>query len=273
MQLSSLLNHRITAVIENEWAQLTRSKIIIFTTLVPPVLLVAVALMLLFLSALLDADSLLSSDEVSAFLAANDIAPSTLSDADTVRAALLSPFLVLFQMIPLVVPITIASYSIIGEKQSRSLEALLATPVRTWELLLGKAFAAALPGLLATWYTYLVFAICARFMVSDDIFTKIIISPTWILAVVLLTPLFALLAVELAIMISSRVSDAQSAQQLGSLLVLPLIGILVAQVTGAVSVGVGSVTGAVVFVGVLDVLLLFVSIRLFSRETILMRWR
>jgi len=265
------VNRHVTAIMENEWAQLRRNKVVIFTTLGPPLLLVALSLMVLFLTTFLDID--LSQAQSSPALPLGASESLGLSRADTMRSALLTPFLVMFQMIPLVVPVTIASYSIIGEKQSRSLEALLATPVRTWELLLGKAFAAALPGLLATWYTYLVFAICARFMVSDDIFTKIIISPTWILAIVLLTPLFALLAVELAIMISSRVSDAQSAQQLGSLMVLPLIGILVAQVTGAVSVGVGSVTGAVVFVGVLDVLLLFVSIRLFSRETILMRWR
>jgi ABC-2 type transport system permease protein len=266
------VNRHVTAVMENEWAQLRRNKVVIFTTLGPPLLLVALSLMVLFLTTFLDFDVTLAQSGTPP-LPVSATESLGLNNADTMRAALLTPFLVMFQLIPLIVPITIASYSIIGEKQSRSLEALLATPVRTWELLLGKTFASALPGVLATWYTYLVFVFAARFMVSDDLFTRIIISPTWILAIVLLTPLFALLAVELAIMISSRVSDAQSAQQLGSLLVLPLIGILVAQVTGAISVGVGSVAGAVVFVGVLDVLLLFVSIRLFSRETILMRWR
>jgi ABC-2 type transport system permease protein len=265
------VNRHVTAVMENEWAQLRRNKVVIFTTLGPPLLLIALSLMVLFLTTFLEVD--LTQVERAPALPLGASESLGLNRTDTMRSALLTPFLVMFQMIPLVVPVTIASYSIVGEKQSRSLEALLATPVRTWELLLGKAFAAAVPGVLATWYTYLIFAISARFMVSDDIFTKIIVSQTWILAVVLLTPLFALLAVELAIMISSRVSDAQSAQQLGSLLVLPLIGVLVAQVTGAISLGVGSVVGSVIFAGALDALLLFVSVRLFSRETILMRWR
>ena len=273
MQLSSLLNHRITAVIENEWAQLTRSRIIIFTTLVPPVLLVAVALMLLFLSALLDADSLLSSEEVSAFLAANDIAPSTLSDADTVRAALLSPFLVLFQMIPLVVPITIASYTIIGEKQSRSLEALLATPIRTWELLLGKALAAALPGILVSWYSFAIFAIAARFLVSGTLYARLVVGPTWMLTITIITPLLTFLAVGLGIVISSKVRDAQSAQQLGSLVILPLVGTLVAQLTGAVNINVGVVIVAGLVLCLTDLILLFVAVRLFKREAILTSWR
>jgi ABC-2 type transport system permease protein len=176
-------------------------------------------------------------------------------------------------MIPLVVPITIASYSIIGEKQTRSLEALLATPIRTWELLLGKALAAVLPGIIATWWTYVLFATAARFAVSDAVYTNIIVGPTWVLAVVLLTPLFSFLAVGCAIIISSRVKDPQSAQQLGSLVVLPLIGVLVAQVTGAVTLGLGSVLGTALLIGLVDVVLLGVAVRLFSRETILMNWR
>jgi ABC-2 type transport system permease protein len=266
------VNRHVTAVMENEWAQLRRNKVVIFTTLGPPLLLVALSLMVLLLASFIDF-SLTTAQRGGPPIPLQGTSSLDLSNSDTMRAALLTPLLVMFQMIPLVVPITIASYSIIGEKQSRSLEALLATPVRTWELLLGKAFAAALPGVLATWYTYIIFALAARFMVSDALFTKVIVSPAWILATVLLTPLFALLAVELAIIISSRVSDPQSAQQLGSLVVLPLIGVLVAQVTGAITLGVGSVAAAAIFVGTIDAILLFVSVRLFSRETILMRWR
>lgn len=273
MKLSSLLNHRITAVIENEWAQLTRSKVVIFTTLVPPVLLVAVALMLLFLSSLLDTDSLVSSPEISAFLAANDIGPSTLSQGDTVRAALLSPFLVLFQMIPLVVPITIASYTIIGEKQSRSLEALLATPIRTWELLIGKALAAALPGILVSWYSYSIFAVVARFVVSDQLYKRLVVGPTWMLTITILTPLLTFLAVGLGIIISSKVKDAQSAQQLGSLVILPLIGALVAQLTGAININVGLVLLSALAVGLIDLALLAAAVRLFKREAIITMWR
>ena len=72
------------------------------------------------------------------------------------------------------------------------------------------------------------------------------------LAVVLLTPLFSFLAVGCAIIISSRVSDPQSAQQLGSLVILPLIGVLVAQVTGAVFLGLGSVLGTAVVIRLVD---------------------
>ena len=49
------------------------------------------------------------------------------------------------------IAISFATFSIVDEKLSGSLEALLATPVRTWELLLGKALSGAVPALVITW--------------------------------------------------------------------------------------------------------------------------
>ena len=271
MKRFSVLNPHVTAVIENEWRQLLRSKIVIFTTLVPPVLLVLIALGILLFSALISADVTRITREATMTLPDGSLL--AWSGKDALQMILLSPFIVLFQMIPLVVPVTIASYSIIGEKQSHSLEALLSTPIRTWELLVGKALAAALPAILVTWYAFAIFAIAARFVVSDQVFVRLIVGPTWMLTIALLTPLFTLLAVGLGIIISSRVGDPQSAQQLGSLVVLPLIGVLVAQVTGVVNLNAMLVVGTALVIGLLDAALLAVAVRLFRRETILTTWR
>ena len=62
-------------------------------------------------------------------------------------------------MMPLMVPVTIAAYSIVGEKVTRSLEPLLATPISTTKLLLGKGLAAALPGIVTAWISYGLFLI------------------------------------------------------------------------------------------------------------------
>ena len=47
---------------------------------------------------------------------------------------------------PAYIPLSIATFIIIGEKQARSLEPVLAAPIRTVELLAGKAIAALVPG-------------------------------------------------------------------------------------------------------------------------------
>ncbi len=57
-----------------------------------------------------------------------------------------SKFLVFFLLMPAYIPLSIATFSIIGEKQARTLERVLATPIRTGELLAGKAIAALVLG-------------------------------------------------------------------------------------------------------------------------------
>ena len=56
-----------------------------------------------------------------------------------------------FLLIPAMVPMAIATQSVIGEKTARSLEPQLATPLEVSELLIGKALSAAAPAVVATW--------------------------------------------------------------------------------------------------------------------------
>ncbi len=267
-----MLNHHVTAIMENEWAQLRRNKVALFTILAPPVLLVTVGVAVLLLSALLHA----TSSQIEGTLAplwTQGHQATYRSGAAMVQSALLSPLLLLFQLIPLVVPMTIASYSIVGEKQSRSLEALLATPIHTWELLLGKALAAALPALLATWLGFDVFALVAWVLLDRALFAELIVGPTWVLGMLMLTPLFAMLAVGVGIIISSKVREPQSAQQFSSLIVLPILGALVGQIVGLVQMSVGFILVTAVAVGLVDLAVLGLAVKLFNRESILIHWR
>jgi len=55
-------------------------------------------------------------------------------------------FLAFLLLIPAYFPLSIATFSIIGEKQARSLEPVFAAPIRTVKLPAGKAIAALVPG-------------------------------------------------------------------------------------------------------------------------------
>jgi ABC-2 type transport system permease protein len=267
------INHRVVAVIENEWSQLIRNRVVVFTTFAPPFLFVALALTVLYISAFVDLNPD-AVDRISNALGTGLSKETQILDhTDAIRAALLSPFLPLFMMLPIVVPLTVASYSIIGEKQNRSLEALLSTPIRTWELLLAKSMAAAIPGIAATWYSFAIFLLASRFLVTYWIYNHLILSPTWLLAITLLTPIFTMFAVALGIIISSRAKDPQSAQQLGSLIVLPLVGIMIGQVVGVVNVTYSAIVTTAIIIGVLDVGLLALAVRLFRREAIFTGWK
>jgi len=269
----AVVNAHVLAVIENEWNQMRRNKVIVVTTFAPPFLFVALAIMVLVLSSIIDINNAALTQLHSTLIQHVDTAALGVNESDALRVAVLSPFLMLFEMLPIVVPLTVASYSIIGEKQTRSLEALLATPIKTWELMLAKMMAAVLPGIAATWCSFAIFVFVAKFTVSDAVYLRLILSPTWLVTITLLTPVLTMFAVTVGIIISSKVKDPTSAQQLGSLIVLPMVALLVGQVVGAVHVDARIVLITAVLLGVVDIILLVMAVNLFQREKILTQWK
>src|SRR5918992_101564 len=71
------------------------------------------------------------------------------------QAFIVLNFMAYFLLIPAMVPMAIATQSVIGEKTARSLEPQLATPMEVTELLIGKALAAATPAVVATWAVFI----------------------------------------------------------------------------------------------------------------------
>ncbi len=173
-----------------------------------------------------------------------------------------------------VIPTTLASYSIVGEKVEKCLEPLLATPTTDGEILIGKGIAAFLPGIIS------ILAGATLFMGLMDWVTWNTMQgpffPNWNAAIVLflMVPLAAMMSVEWNVVISSRVGDVRVAQQLGALLVIPLAGIYVAGEIGVIDLG--DTTILLIVAGVLaliDLLFLPLARATFRREEILTRWR
>ena len=170
-------------------------------------------------------------------------------------------------------PTAIASYSIIGEKQEQSLEPLLATPTTDGEILLGKTIGALLPPLVAIWTGAVIF------MGLIDFFLFGLLGypyyPNAVIAVImlLLVPLAAITAVEVSVIISSRVNDVRTAQQLGSLVVVPFALIYVMGEVNAFPITVPYLLVLAAVILVVDIGLFRLSMATFNREEILTRWR
>ena len=174
---------------------------------------------------------------------------------------------------PLMIPVTIAAYSIVGEKSTRTLEPLLATPITTIELLAGKGLAAVLPAVGATWLAFAVFAIGARLLgVGPGLVSKLA-DPMWLLAIFVVGPLLAIASVSFAVMISSRVNEPRVAEQLAGLVVLPLLALFFGQVSGLILLNSRLVLWMAIGLLVLDSGLLAFAVQLFQRESILTRWK
>lgn len=187
---------------------------------------------------------------------------------------LLPAFTFFYLILAGMIPTTIASYSIVGEKVEKSLEPLLATPTTDGEILLGKGISAFLPPISA------ILGGATLFMVLMDLLTYGTLGyyffPNWNTGIVLflMVPLAAIMSVEWNVIISSRVSDVRVAQQIGILLILPFGGIYVAGELDLINLGVTS--NLLIIAGILllvDVLLLYVAKAIFRREEILTKWK
>ena len=195
-----------------------------------------------------------------------------LDPTQAVQGIIATYFLVLFMLIPTVVPLTVAIYSVIGEKTAHTLEPLLATPARVGELLLAKSIASTIPAVLVTWVAYLIYLVSVSALGSAAA-VRAVTAPRWILAIIIMVPLLTLLSVNLGILISTRVNDVRVAQQIGGLVVVPIVGLGIAQVTGRVVFDDSAFLQTAIVITLIDVAVFALARVAFQRENILVRWR
>ncbi|MCS6883775.1 MAG: ABC transporter permease subunit, partial [Chloroflexaceae bacterium] len=144
---------RIQTIIDKEWAEVFKNRLVLFIVLALPLLLTVLPLAILAGAPGLTApDGNISDLPPSMLRACGPLTPG-----ECLQVYIVNQFLTLFMIMPLFIPITIAAYSVVGEKTTRSLEPLLATPITTEELLAGKGLAAVIPAVLATWLGFAIF--------------------------------------------------------------------------------------------------------------------
>jgi len=262
---------KIRAIIEKEWAEGFMNRMVLFTVGLLPLLFTVLPVVMILILRSAPPEQYHSSGTPPGIT--NNPAFAGLSGPDQVLAAMVNQFMLFFLLMPLAIPVTIAAYSIVGEKRERSLEPLLATPISVSELLWGKSLAAAIPGVVATWFSYVVYAIIARFLIENDRIYATIVNPMWLFALAVVAPLLTVLAVNVGLLVSSRVNDPRAAEQLSMFVIVPVLALFFAQMAGALFVNLQTMMWLAVALLVIDVALIGLGNRVFQRETILTRWR
>ena len=192
--------------------------------------------------------------------------------AEAGQALIGQQFGLLFLLLPTILSSIIASYSVVGEKTGRTLEPLLATPVRTMELLVAKSLTAVLPAVFVTWGAAALFALTFSLAAMSPRVLSAVISPGWLVVLVLCTPLLALVSVAATVAVSSRMNDARSVQQISVVLILPIMLLFLGQLAGLLVLDpLLGLAGAAVLAG-LAAGAIWIAVKLFQREVILTRW-
>lgn len=257
----------VAAIVRRELFEIIRNRTLLFAIVLPPIILIALPI----IAAAVDTGKTLPPEVIGNLVAARpewaDFTPKQLASAFG-----LQQMQFVFLLMPATVPLAIASYSIVGEKQTRSLEAVIAAPISTEELLAGKAISAIAPAIVTVWLAYGVLIGVAAATLGGAI-TRVIVDPTWFATVFALGPAIGLVSVVIGIAISSRVNDPRAVQQIGTVILIPIVGFLVLQLQGGQLLAAKDYLVAAAAVTALGVVGIRVAARLFGRETILTRWR
>jgi ABC-2 type transport system permease protein len=265
---------RLRALVFKELLEVARNR----STLLPVGIMAIVSIMLPFTIVVIVpamTGHLLSEDRdlVRVSLAAGAAGESTALSADArIQTFLFQQFLMVFLLMPITGAMSLAAHAIIGEKQARTLEPLLATPITTAELLVAKVIGALAPTLAISAAGLLVYSAAMALFAEPGVLRAMMVPRTAMLILVI-GPAAALVSLQLAIVISSRVNDARTAQQFGVLIIIPLTAVLLAQFSG--SLWLSATALGLIGLGLTGVWLLLtvLSVALFDRETILTRWR
>lgn len=194
------------------------------------------------------------------------------SEINAILPMMLNMVLMIFIIVPATLPTIIATYSIVGEKNNRNLEPLLATPITDGELLSGKIFSAFVPSMGSTLFAFLLGVILLDAILIPKVSFPLLPNLTWILSMLLLAPIACLMSILACVIVSSKVSDVRAAQQLGGFVVMPIIVLMLGVISGYIFLSPIMIFVFASIYGCLDLGLYYIAKKIFNRETILTKW-
>ena len=156
-----------------------------------------------------------------------------LNEAQTIVVLMLVYMLApMYLILPLMVSSVIAADSFAGEKERKTLEALLYTPTTDGELLLAKMLAAWLPALAIAWAGFVLYGTVANLAAWPTMGRIFFPNLMWIVLALWVAPAVAGLGLGVTVLVSVRAQSFQEAYQLGAMVVLPIMLLVIGQATG-----------------------------------------
>ena len=160
--------------------------------------------------------------------------------------------------------LVIALEAFVGEKERKSLEPLLATPLTNHQLFIGKLLAAVLPPVMASYVGIATYALGVTFVVGP-------IDSQSILLVVVLTTIQAFLMVSASVIVSSQTTSTRAANMLASFIIVPVSILLQGEAFLLVFENYSALWWMLFFVAIITAIFIRIGIQIFNRENLLGR--
>jgi ABC-type transport system involved in multi-copper enzyme maturation permease subunit len=262
---------RVKAIVRKDLAELRANKMALLPMIIVPVVLCALLPgVLVFLALRLDVLAVNGGDliqQILPFYSIPEAFETTVQQA--IYVFLNYMFMPFFMLIPVMVSSIMASNSVVGEKERKTLETLLYTPVTNREFVVAKTLSAFIPAVAVSLIGFAgFFAVVTGISLSLE-GVWLVQSPLWIPALLLISPAISLLALAVTLMISMRAKSFMEAQQMSAVVVIPVLLLVIAQLTGLFVLSIWHILGFGALLLVADFVLMTRIGPRFEREAIL----
>jgi ABC-2 type transport system permease protein len=268
--------HNVALVFRKDWLEIRRNWEVLFPLIVVP-LVFAVLLPIIAVIPTLPVPEQASSAGLTAIIKSfPSHVKSEILGMNGRQAILYLILLYLFAPVFLIIPImassVIASDSFAGEKERKTIEALLATPLSDGEMLLGKMLVSFVPAVVTTAASFALYSGITDYL-TIGIFGGRLLLPNqvWLLLIFGLAPALAFADIALTVLISARVKGVREAQQISALLLIPLIGVVLGQASGAMALDPTLVDVLIAALVAFDIVVFAGAIKAFGRNQMLSR--
>lgn len=264
----------VLAFLAHEWRELRSNPRILPVMLVFPVIAIAVPVTIVLLGPSLVAET--AKDPAMAAMLRQAISLpelQLLSMEEAMTRYALRAVAAFYLLMPVAIASTAASFSIVGEKQQRTLEPILATPITDREFLAGKFLVCLVPTMTITWLSAVVAVVLADGASWPRYGSLVLPDRFWLAGVGLLSPLVGAAMTLVTMRLSARSVDPQATVQASALAILPAF-LVVFGIFGRLLMV--SFTALLVTIGLmllLDLWLFRLVERTFRREEILTKWK
>lgn len=177
----------------------------------------------------------------------------------------------LYLILPIMVASVIAADSFAGEKERKTLEALLYTPVTDLDLYVAKLLSAWIPATFVAWIGFFLYGITVNLAAWPTMGQIFFPNGMWMLLAFWVAPAAAGMGLGVMVLVSIRAQGFQDAYQIGGLVVIPVVLLVIGQASGVIYFSLGLVFLLGVILWTINGVLLWFGNRTFRRGELISR--
>ncbi len=178
----------------------------------------------------------------------------------------------MFLIMPLMVASVLAADSFAGEKERKTLEALLYTPTTDRELFIAKLLGPWTAAIAVAFVSFVVYAVMANAAGWKSIQHLFFPNWMWVALVVWVTPAVAGLGLVVMVFASARAQGFQDAYQTGGLVVLPVLLLMIGQISGVMYFSLVVVLAVGLVIWLIDAVLIWLASKSFRRGELMTKF-